>query len=431
MFVAPSASSATTMYSRPPVTSPIPRSGAVIRTRRTQSGSRKKIPIPHPFADLTFGDRSKFECQDEFDSKASNEEDRGPFSVATAFKLLDDAGVENLIALPTLVDHLRHVCKSVGLRNSGSWSKFMCRRQLAQQINNANVAESSLNKRNEGRTNTNCRIVNASFHPDMMEKLRWVNDAKKRSDFEGKTTFKDFWVEISEIVNDVDDANVDIQFIVGTEKDAHLATLEDDVDLSEFNLTTPKSCQQVFSALRRVRQKMKDNMNKSGTHGNDPWDFVAVGLRAVKQSIGFNEAYYYYTRMEEHPEVETQFQPFIDDSLKGDSFEDMSVRQDVVVQKSDKSTAISDGLASLAITNAAMITTLEARNRIASKSAEEDAIMREKDVNMMREKDVNMREKDANMRMYFNCVEALKDTTLPLERRTFMQLVIGNFEARN
>lgn len=146
---------------------------------------------------------------------------------------------------------------------------------------------------------------------------------------------------------------------------------------------------------------MKENMTQSGTHGNDPWDFVAVALRAVKQSIGFNEAYYYYTRMEAHPDVEAQFQPFIDESLKGDSFENMSFRQDI--NEADKSSAISDGVASLAVTNAVMITTLEARNSIG--------------------------EKNAAMTMYFQCVEALKDATLPPERKVFMQLVCDNFEA--
>jgi hypothetical protein len=85
-------------------------------------------------------------------------------------------------------------------------------------------------------------------------------------------------------------------------------------------------------------------------------------------------------------------------------------------KKADKASAISDGLASLAVTNAAMITTLEARNSIASKAANEDAIMREK---------------DALMRMYFSCVEALKDPTLSPERRAFMQSVCDKFEAGN
>ena len=155
---------------------------------------RKSTPLAIPFAGLTFTDRNMFMVKDEVDEKASNEEDRGPFSVSTGFKLIDEStGDEHEIALPTLVDHLRQLCKNIGLKNTGSWSKFMCRQQIAQHIDNANVTESSNAKRNETRTNTNCRIVNAAFHPDIMEKLRCVKDAKKRSDQEGKTTFKDFW----------------------------------------------------------------------------------------------------------------------------------------------------------------------------------------------------------------------------------------------
>jgi hypothetical protein len=401
--VAPSVSSAT-MHS-PPVIRPRTRSVAAVRARSPQSVAKSRknqTPLAAPFAGLTFADRDKFKCEDDCDGRAANVEDRGPFSVAVAFKLIDDTGEEHEIALPDTIEHLRLLCKNLGLRNTGSWSKFMCRRQIALQIDNADIAESSNAKRNETRTNTNCRIVNAAFHPDMMEKLRCLNDAKKRSDHEGKTTFKDFWMEVLEVVNDFDDTmNPGMECIVGTETDAHLVQLEDDVDLTEFNLSTSKSCQQVFFALRKVRAKMKENMTQSGTHGNDPWDFVAVALRAVKQSIGFNEAYYYYTRMEAHPDVEAQFQPFIDESLKGDSFENMSVRQDI--KEADKSSAISDGVASLAVTNAAMMTTLEARNSIG--------------------------EKNAAMTMYFQCVEALKDATLPPERKVFMQLVCDNFEA--
>ena len=65
---------------------------------------------------------------------------------------------------------------------------------------------------------------------------------------------------------------------------------------------------------------MKTNMAKSGTHDNEPWNFVEVAMR---QHSGFTKiaVYYFYMRCESVPDVDSVFQPFLDSSIKGSSVE--------------------------------------------------------------------------------------------------------------
>ena len=59
-------------------------------------------------------------------------------------------------------------------------------------------------------------------------------------------------------------------------------------------------------------------MTKSGTHDNDAFYFVQV---AMQEFHGFTPiaVYYFYTRWEEHLDIDSIFQPTMDESLKGNS----------------------------------------------------------------------------------------------------------------
>ena len=59
-------------------------------------------------------------------------------------------------------------------------------------------------------------------------------------------------------------------------------------------------------------------MTKSGTHDNGPLNFVEVALREFH---GFTPIviYYFFTRCEEHSDIDAVFQPTMDDRLKGSS----------------------------------------------------------------------------------------------------------------
>ena len=59
-------------------------------------------------------------------------------------------------------------------------------------------------------------------------------------------------------------------------------------------------------------------MTKSGTHDNDAFNFVQV---AMWEFHGFTPiaVYYFYTRCEEHLDIDSIFQLTMDESLKGNS----------------------------------------------------------------------------------------------------------------
>ena len=59
-------------------------------------------------------------------------------------------------------------------------------------------------------------------------------------------------------------------------------------------------------------------MTKSGTHGNDTFNFVQV---AMWEFHGFTPiaVYYFYRRCEEHSDIDSFFQLTMDESLKGNS----------------------------------------------------------------------------------------------------------------
>ena len=59
-------------------------------------------------------------------------------------------------------------------------------------------------------------------------------------------------------------------------------------------------------------------MTKSGTHDNDPFNFVKVAMREFH---GFTPIamYCFFTRCEEHLDIDSIFQTTMDDRLKGNS----------------------------------------------------------------------------------------------------------------
>ena len=63
---------------------------------------------------------------------------------------------------------------------------------------------------------------------------------------------------------------------------------------------------------------MKENMTKSGTHDSDPYNFVEVAMRGFTGLTPIS-VFYFYKWCDEHPDIDSVFQPFINDDLKGNS----------------------------------------------------------------------------------------------------------------
>ena len=63
---------------------------------------------------------------------------------------------------------------------------------------------------------------------------------------------------------------------------------------------------------------MKENMTKSGTHDSDPYNFVEVAMRGFMGLTPIS-VFYFYKWCDEHPDIDSVFQPFMNDALKGNS----------------------------------------------------------------------------------------------------------------
>ena len=63
---------------------------------------------------------------------------------------------------------------------------------------------------------------------------------------------------------------------------------------------------------------MKKNMMKSRTHDSDPYNFVKVAMRGFTGLTPIS-VFYFYNECDECPDIDSGFQPFMNDDLKGNS----------------------------------------------------------------------------------------------------------------
>ena len=72
--------------------------------------------------------------------------------------------------------------------------------------------------------------------------------------------------------------------------------------------------------LFKVRRMIKELLTQSGTHNNDPMCFCDVAIKRAKaKGVGKFECYYFFKHCEAQPDMDSVFQPFLNDNLKGDT----------------------------------------------------------------------------------------------------------------
>jgi hypothetical protein len=100
----------------------------------------------------------------------------------------------------------------------------------------------------------------------------------------------------------------------------HLLQLgsDPDINLSLVDQSDTKAFTKKIMALFTVRRKMQNNMTVPGTHESDPWHFVE---NAMLGTTGLDKilAYYFYQQCKAIKDIDSNFQPFLDLSLIGDS----------------------------------------------------------------------------------------------------------------
>ena len=122
--------------------------------------------------------------------------------------------VDRVVDLNSLVvDHLRRLCKNLGVTHMGSLSKFEIRKAIARYFQGLNTMEQSgvtPTTVASRRTSTILRLVNVIFSERFIEDLLKVNDAKLRQDHETFRTNKDFWIRAAIAHNSCVDSDNDI-----------------------------------------------------------------------------------------------------------------------------------------------------------------------------------------------------------------------------
>jgi hypothetical protein len=108
--------------------------------------------------------------------------------------------------------------------------------------------------------------------------------------------------------------------ILNIDDDPHIASLETDraINFQDVNQFEMKAFRKKILDLLKIRRVMKENMTVSGTHDNEPWNFVESAMTKVP---GFTKisVYYLFKQCEACDGIDSVFQPFLDAAMVGDT----------------------------------------------------------------------------------------------------------------
>ncbi len=174
---------------------------------------RKVKDFPPELAWVTDQDRHNFVLAMEVDTNKKSKHFGNDQLVAQSVKVTIN-NVDRVVDLNSLVvDHLRRLCKNLGVTHTGSLSKFEIRKAIAsffqgmENLEQSGITPTTVASR---RTSTILRLVNVIFSNQFIEDLLKVNDAKSRQDHETFKTYKDFWIRATIAHNSCVDNDNDV-----------------------------------------------------------------------------------------------------------------------------------------------------------------------------------------------------------------------------
>ena len=243
-------------------------------------------------------------------------------------------------------DQVRLFARNIGVPNLGSKNKFVCRFTMAShfqfQHQLSSFGLSPTSPANQTTANV-CRAVNVIFSNQFIDELKKVNNKKSRTDHESGNTHKHFWIQAAMAYNNGQDDDVveerstdptavavpeenksttedEFSTLIVSYEDPVLADLDanEEVYLEQFEQMETNAFRKKCLDLFKVRSIMKENMMKSGTHDSDLYNFVEVAMRGFTGLTPIC-VFYFYKRCDEHPDIDSVFQPFMNDNLKGNS----------------------------------------------------------------------------------------------------------------
>jgi len=302
-------------------------------TTKPSRKKREKKPLPACLQEVAISDRDRFLHGPE------DGPDDSVVEVCYAIKTPTET-----VELKTLnLDQLRRLCTFFGIKGAGVFNALDCKHKLFEfshlkhyyeNLPNPNQSQEQL------RSSTLLRLVNVAFLPDIYNRLRDINDIKKRSDYEGQSgernPVKAFYAEMSEVLNDTEN-NATIGSIFpdywneeppcdkeGNLVDTH--TLQslceaDDLNPANFSPTTGKWCAVNFKDLMTCRAKINKAMDISGTHCDILGEYMKKKFVETRkrEHMPFAPVYYLCQHCNDHPDLDATFAVFMDEALKSDS----------------------------------------------------------------------------------------------------------------
>ena len=311
----------------------------------SEKWQRKIKPLPNSLAKMRSADSHHLVMSEELDPHSKRKTYGKSLHVVSRVKGIGQNN-EDIVLDQLTTDQACLFARSIGVLNLGSKNKSVCCLAIAlhfefqQQLSNFGLSPTTW--ANQTTANV-CRAVNVIFSKHFIKDLKKVNNRKSWADHESRNTHKYFWIRaVMTYNNRLDDDVVDDQstehtavafpednestmdndfaILIVSYNDPVLAELEtnEEVNLAQFEQMEMNAFQKKYLDLFKVSSIMKENMTKSGTHDSDPYNFVEVAMRGFMGLTPIS-VFYFYKQCDEHPDIDSVFQPFMHDALKGNS----------------------------------------------------------------------------------------------------------------
>lgn len=239
----------------------------------------------------------------------------------------DDDNIPSVLLEKLTLDQLRTLARNVGCHYVHKCTKFNCRKALWVLANHHQQREKDgapMSIESDRTTSNIIRISNVIFSHVFVDDLLTLNDIKTRVDHETGNLPQDFWANVAEAVNSLEEDDDTALEVVMSEEDAHYEDVMDSA-LEDFDLMTAAVIRKKFNQLMKVRRVVQTNMRTSGEHDSDAYNFMDIAMKTAKSSgltkIG---CYYFFVRCEAKPEIDVRFNDRMDDSLIGNTVAPLS-----------------------------------------------------------------------------------------------------------
>ena len=314
-------------------------------TKPSAKQQRKIKPLPDPIAEMTSADSHHLIISEELNPHSKSKTCGKSMHVVSRVKGIEQNN-DNIVLDHLTTDQVCLFARNIGVPNLGSKNKYVCHLAMAlrfefqHQLSSFSLSPTAW--ANQTTANV-CRAVNVVFSNQFIEELKKVNDKKSWADHESGNTQKHFWIQAAMAYNNRQDDDVveegpteptavaipeenesttedEFTTLIVSYDDPVLADLDvnEEVDLAQFEQMETNAFRKKCLDLFKVRSIMKENMTKSRTHDSDPYNFVEVAMRGFTGLTPIS-VFYFYKRCDEHPDIDSVFQPFINDNIKGNS----------------------------------------------------------------------------------------------------------------